>query len=120
MLTRPRAQVIAQLGTKDAPSGLGEAASEYEREMETTLHDAVACVLAFDARLQDERDANDLAATLQAPPLSQPHFAQASSAAVSRQHCSMRHQQPAKTEGADCVHPLTGNLHLRCMQLNVD
>ena len=61
-------QVIAQLGTKDAPGGLGEAASEYEREMEATLHDAVACVLAFDARLQDERDANHLAAALQAPP----------------------------------------------------
>lgn len=66
-LTLPRAQVIAQLGTKDAPSGLGEAASEYEREMEATLHEAVACVLAFDARLQDERDASHLAAALEAP-----------------------------------------------------
>ena len=66
MLRRPWAQVIAQLGTKDAPSGLSEAASEYEREMEATLHDAVACVLAFDARLQGERDAKDLAAALQA------------------------------------------------------
>ena len=62
----PRAQVIAQLGTKDAPGGLGEAASEYEREMEATLHDAAACVLAFDARLQDERDASHAAAALQA------------------------------------------------------
>ena len=63
----PWAQVIAQLGTKDAPSDLGQAASDYEREMEATLHDTLACVLAFDAHLQDERDASHLAAALQAP-----------------------------------------------------
>ena len=59
-------QVIAQLSQKDAPTGLDEVASEYERDMEQTLQAIVACVNAFNAQLQDERDASHLAALAQA------------------------------------------------------
>ena len=59
-------QVIAQLGQREAPAGLGEAAGEYEAEMLATLRDAAAAVTAFDARLQGERDAGRLAAAVQA------------------------------------------------------
>jgi hypothetical protein len=58
--------VITQLGQRDAPAGLGEAAGEYEAEMSATLRNAAAAVTAFDARLQGERDAGRLAAVVQA------------------------------------------------------